>query len=441
MSDDRAFAWTHLLPPGVAYQPVGGPEWWQEALRARSNPGGQPVPVLWGNAWPAGFDLTAVVGAVAVNPPAEVARALRSAGFRRLHRFAVLPGLRDARWFVPLNSQRIAAAAFQLYTPYRLPARAKLRAVRLAARLGIPGWQRDVIAVACRAPSPVEELLGSVASEHVAAMAVSTGTPGPARKMTLAGFDATGRMLAVAKVAISPLASRLLAQEASCLRALTQREDLAAHCPRLLAEAEVAGERIIVQEAVPGRPSGTALTPAHARLLAALASGPARPATSSTLITKLLVRLAALGEPGIPARHVQDWAIKELEGAMLPRTIVHGDFAPWNLRLKHGQIVAFDWEYAHCDGLPLLDETHHRLQTGFLLHGWGASRALAELARLEALGIYEMGPEHVRALQAIYLLDAFARRHEEGYPRDDRLLRSYAEMLERLAARLEASAA
>ena len=63
------------------------------------------------------------------------------------------------------------------------------------------------------------------------------------------------------------------------------------------------------------------------------------------------------------------------------RTIVHGDFAPWNLRERDGAISAFDWEYGQPSGLPLLDELHYRLQVGFLLENWSPDQAAEESAR------------------------------------------------------------
>ena len=45
----------------------------------------------------------------------------------------------------------------------------------------------------------------------------------------------------------------------------------------------------------------------------------------------------------------------------------------------NGSVAAFDWEYAQLDGLPYLDETHYRLQVGYLLNNWNLDRALLML--------------------------------------------------------------
>ncbi|MEJ2199906.1 MAG: phosphotransferase [Desulfuromonadaceae bacterium] len=51
----------------------------------------------------------------------------------------------------------------------------------------------------------------------------------------------------------------------------------------------------------------------------------------------------------------------------IPAVLVHGDFAPWNLKRQHnGEIAAFDWEDARIKGLPLHDLSHFFLIQGCL---------------------------------------------------------------------------
>jgi hypothetical protein len=51
-----------------------------------------------------------------------------------------------------------------------------------------------------------------------------------------------------------------------------------------------------------------------------------------------------------------------LESALVPETVVHGDFAPWNLLLSRRGLYVFDWEYGELQGLPSWDEMYFRLQ-------------------------------------------------------------------------------
>jgi hypothetical protein len=110
-----------------------------------------------------------------------------------------------------------------------------------------------------------------------------------------------------------------------------------------------------------------------------------------------------------------------LRGLRLPGTTVHGDFVPWNLRQHHGDLGAFDWEYAQFDGLPLIDETHHLLAVGYLLKKWTPDEACRQLLAAASATPLGLPPRVVQALQLSYLLDYVLRLFREGhgdeYPR------------------------
>ena len=44
--------------------------------------------------------------------------------------------------------------------------------------------------------------------------------------------------------------------------------------------------------------------------------------------------------------------------SQLPAVRVHGDFAPWNIRLQNGSAALVDWEDSRAHGLPLYDAYH-----------------------------------------------------------------------------------
>ena len=95
--------------------------------------------------------------------------------------------------------------------------------------------------------------------------------------------------------------------------------------------------------------------------------------------------------------------------------------------------MAFDWEYAELDGLPLFDETHYRLQVGYLLDNWDLARAEAELAAIRNRNDLSLPAEQVRAIQAGYLIDNLARLFAEGYDESENdMVGWYCELLRRL---------
>jgi hypothetical protein len=152
------------------------------------------------------------------------------------------------------------------------------------------------------------------------------------------------------------------------------------------------------------------------------------------MIRSLQARLSVLPNPGPRLLSLLDELRPTLQFLHVPSTIVHGDFAPWNLRQHENTIAAFDWEYAQLDGLPLIDETHFRLQVGYLLERWSDERAARELVTTTAAAPIGLSAQQVRALQTVYLLDMLARLLDEGYDPDDEMVAWYRRVLRRVAA-------
>jgi Ser/Thr protein kinase RdoA (MazF antagonist) len=155
------------------------------------------------------------------------------------------------------------------------------------------------------------------------------------------------------------------------------------------------------------------------------------------MVRTLSARLDALAPDHTGLAGLLDRFTPILEAMSVRSTIVHGDFAPWNLRLNHGRISAFDWEYAELDGLPLIDEAHYTLQLGYLLHNWSidqAAQALHEFAESRPLSLE---PVQVRAILAVYILDQLARLLAEGYPVGDDMVSWYRKLLLRIEAPTE----
>ncbi|HVL23783.1 MAG TPA: hypothetical protein VM450_06840, partial [Thermomicrobiales bacterium] len=161
MIDARAMAWRHLFAAGTAFTTESGPEYFRHAIDMLGTGQQDQVLVSWGQAPQELPDLSARSGIVAINSRGLKPRHLQAAGFTYVRRFAVLPRLDDARWFIPLGNAGVSAAAFRLYSPYRAVARLKHHGVRVAARSGLPVWYLDHVIVAQRSAPPLELALRS----------------------------------------------------------------------------------------------------------------------------------------------------------------------------------------------------------------------------------------------------------------------------------------
>ena len=434
-----ALTWMHLLPAGVSYSCAPSvPAWFRDLLRPAAAPDGRPadVRVAFG-AWDGDLLGAAVDGVVAVNCRGLTTDRLHAAGFKYVRRFAALPNITAARWFIPLDLPAVAAAAFGVYSPTRLTARAARTAARLAARAGLPGWYRDSVCIAQRQPPPLERQLAAGLNANgielgELRLSLSAGAPEPARnrKASAALIRLDGSVVGFAKLAGSPLATRLLQREAATLSALAAKPAVADAVPQLLAAGTAEGRYYLVQSPVAGRAAPAKLTDAHRRFLTDLQDGHPRPAADTEFVRTLLPRLRQLGGDSADLIAAAERVVASLDGCPVPSTIVHGDFAPWNLRCRRGgHLAAFDWEYGRTDGLPAVDAAHHELQVGYNMRAWSpadASRALDA----HAADHPDLSARHVAALQDAYLVDTLTRLAEEGYGPADAMVRWHRQLLD-----------
>lgn len=420
-----ALTWMHLLPPDSALECRSAPEWFGRLIAATPTSGRSRRASVSFDADGATIIDNArnTESLIAVNAHGLSAAKLREAGFSYIRRFAAVPNLAQARWFIPLDSASVAAAGFALYTPSKFTARLKLAAVRLAARLPPRLWCRDAMWVAARRTPPLEQSISKLLDGLDHRLALSSGAPEPARnrKVSAVALGLDGSQAAFIKLPTSDLAHRLVRHEADVLAAMQHRfGEYASPAPRLLHSGDECGQYLLAQSPLGGRPAPARFTELHRRYLQSLQSpGDLRIATDTAFFKDLQSRIDALGERAGDLKSTFEKVRPTLAAAAVPHTLIHGDFAPWNLRVtSEGRMAAFDWEYGSLDGLPLLDETHFALQVGWLLHDWAPDRAAQEL-NAGAVARDGLSACVVRALQVTYLVDALTRLLGEEYDRDD----------------------
>lgn len=66
----------------------------------------------------------------------------------------------------------------------------------------------------------------------------------------------------------------------------------------------------------------------------------------------------------------------ELGELRIQKAMIHGDFAPWNLRNDEGGVVAIDWEWMNEDGIGGLDLIHGLIAEARLVRGFAAMSLL-----------------------------------------------------------------
>ena len=229
------------------------------------------------------------------------------------------------------------------------------------------------------------------------------GTPGESRKAVLHLIDSRSRLCElVVKVPLTDAAARAIANEAAALREL--QADGFQLAPRVIAFDPVRG--MASQTVVRGARCGLEFTDKVAKLLHLLAlpneSIGLREAADA--LCEQQEQFACEGAD----RLLIDNALLELrEDIELPAYRVHGDFAPWNIKLRpDGSAALVDWEDARPRGLPFHDAFHFVHTRQFLF----ARRPEPAFSSIRFRTAAPMNRSLLRKLELAYLVDALSQR-------------------------------
>ncbi len=162
-----------------------------------------------------GSDLQRDDPAISWNNPASAVEDLRNHGFPHMHRFAVLPSRKRARWLLPFVEGNGAAGEFNLYKPFS-PAARLMKSLIVGMRAH--GWQalgRQTIVVASKEPLAIERLVTEITGEQRCTFALSLGTPGTYQKLTVQVSRTDGSILGYFKMPITSSAGERLRNEAA----------------------------------------------------------------------------------------------------------------------------------------------------------------------------------------------------------------------------------
>ncbi|MEM9802872.1 MAG: hypothetical protein AAGA20_21280 [Planctomycetota bacterium] len=199
-------------------------------------------------------------------------------------------------------------------------------------------------------------------------------------------LDRRGAARIAMKIGLSERTDDAVEREARSLTLLS--ELVPGTGPELMADGRRAGRAWLAHDVLEGRYAGDALSPAHARLLAAIAAETRDEQTLSEnrFFQEAQRHLAALDPAEDPDWHAEYDALlaaleESMDGSPLPVTLAHGDFAPWNLVRRRREVRAFDWEHLAEDAPALYDLVHFRIQAGAVLKQQRGERIFDDLER------------------------------------------------------------
>jgi hypothetical protein len=271
----------------------------------------------------------------------------------------------------------------EIYTPYAWAARLAKRLLTRAIKTGWQGGGRHRVMIPSGAPFPLESLVRDITGEPQLSFSISVGTPGRYRKLTVQAMRPGGRILGYLKLPLTAHATHRVRHEAEMLTRLANFPSVRPHIPAVLFSGKWQDGYLLFQTSGPSCAGPVEFSSLHQQFVQNLwgvrpmerpGSALAEEISNHWQQTKPLMdaELYELGERAL------ERARRDLATAMILCGISHGDFTPWNTRVKrNGQLFVFDWERARWDKPILWDVFHFHAQVASLLsNGKGLSAPL-----------------------------------------------------------------
>lgn len=239
-----------------------------------------------------------------------------------------------------------------------------------------------------------------------------------AGRTTVIGFvDGIARV--VAKVITEREGQQRAVAEAALLRVLASEGHLPGTIPRLVNLLHFHLGSVVLTDAFTGSPCPMHINSALSGWLdGCVLSAVSKPALSTELADR--VQASTANSIALASAVVRSRA--NLKDILVNRTLVHGDFTPWNVLMDKGQARVFDWEYGTVDGLPEWDAAYFMTQVGINHLGWDSAVLARKLdARVTSGSRFYQASTAYRAVLVLMLADLSARCWRRQAPREARL--------------------
>jgi len=370
--------------------------------------------------------------------------------FEPVASLVVVPNAQSPRFVLPLTHPQVMAATLSTYNRLRAgPTRTVRRLLAAACRLGVVGSGgvvRGMGQVVELRASPDQgcrsffELLRQRLNRPDLQFAFGIGTIDHHYKPTVQAFGSRGEPVAFAKLGWTPPTAELVARETSVLEQLHARatgdgggRTPSVLPPPLLDHGRWHASPYLVTGALP---TDVRSVPARQPLPNAARSiaGPLheQPLATSAYHNSVVVRIAALAERGTDrTAGLLTAALEHLERSSA-NTVWrfgrwHGDFVPWNIARRDGQLHVWDWEHSTDQAPWGFDQLHWTVTVPHLTRNLPYPRATAAAT----IPPDQIGAGSLPQLRTAYLIEMMLRSlaltpadttHQPLYPELDRAL-------------------
>ncbi len=327
----------------------------------------------------------------------------RRIGYYNCQYYAALPASAP-RIFFPLCPKKFRQKCLSFHKPGSQKARLGLKLLEAMSRLDfiMPLRRHGVIIASQKAledrNDTLSSWLGEALSRKIENIAIYCGSDSPRRKITLlAEAEKQARAIDfVVKIADTPEGATAIRQEGEALQAL-EGAKLFCEVPQLFLEDTWQGHAIQVQSALPlsTGPQIPELTVNHLRLLASLSRLDRQEIplckTTSWKSIQLAQKSNEFEKWPLPVQKLlKNLLSEEFGSAEIVCHRTHGDFAPWNIRVKKDKFYVFDWEDSLKDGLPFSDAFHFIYRQASLVGPWPGGEVIGKLLGQKLKQLAEM---------------------------------------------------
>ena len=331
------------------------------------------------------------------------------------------------------KSRKASLAALTLYPAQSRRARAAGALFRALLKLSVMPWAKKV-AFAISKEDPYLTFLQKLAGAPLVrtpGLGILAGNPrSEGQRFMVLVFGPDAKPIAVAKTGLTERAKDLILKEQALLSAT---DACLPGIPRLLASFEDARLRSFGLAYIWGHPPRHRDYGTVPRLLGAWLSRDQTIALRQTEDWRRLEKVCS-GHPALAKASLQ------VRDCIVPSTLTHGDFAPWNIRVRpDGDWCVLDWERGELMGVPGWDWFHYVIQPAILVKHLNTRSLLEEIQKLLNSAQFQAYADKagIRGLEQHLLLAYLLHRAEVIRPAEG--LEQTRALLEGMLARMKPS--
>lgn len=288
---------------------------------------------------------------------------LRRQGYTHVRSFVPIPSRNIPRWVLPIGDRSCMVAGTSMYQPHKWAPRAIKKALIGMMKMGWTGELCPKILIASTGKLALETLVTGVTGEAEPVFAMSLGRQAAVRKLTIQVMRASGEVLGYIKLPLSDAAIERLHNEARIVEQLWRFPMLRLHIPQVLYSGDWNGTYVIFQSPLEGERGPAILNGLHEDFFRALHN-----VHRAQIPGQTVVNTVAAGWETAVRQLGREWeqmgeevlrrATHSLQRKAMRCGVMHGDFTPWNTRVRNGQLLSFDWESADWE-LPISWDSFH----------------------------------------------------------------------------------